>query len=729
MHPRRVQLESLNILLGKFRQSNFGARFREATKTRKRPNGAELGRRQLAEARCSCIKKRNASQCDCQLCTYVEDNLVRWHKARSGWHAANLQRSGGKPCECHIHRVNPLAEMIEEEEAMVWRAACEEATEPRDEVTSRWEAACTGAHLIRKQRARAASYDGMSASTQKLREALLPCGRKSYPEYSVTGEAVFHTYHRACAADNCPRRIFKPKDACGWEHVFGADCPIESGNSKDANFSWFVWEQRLRGTDADGKPVYSPEWVPRQGTRGQFLSEFRPKVRQWLEHTWRKSFLSHSLRLIEDKRSGRHIVALRGRLKGPLLLAETMQIVFRWVEKQQLAVVESGEVTAVRLWQVASWAAIARASNVGVAALQPNADELARLQLAERAYSALSNTVRVQCDYASQLETKRAHTATCATMERHNLEVCVAGFSPYVEAVRSARFSRKQPRERSVFKQHVFVFFAFHKAGYKPNARSHNVVQEDIDHYLKYGSFLRGEWFEGGRRLPGGPMGAKRLPLPDGLCEALQKPPLLPGYNRRLEVTDGCPNQYDYGTNHHQTAEWRTKTATWPEAVARGGDQGIIRLHVKLVENHGKGCCDGESNVPGFAIKEALETGKILDPGTRDLVLYCAQHRQSPSVDKRAKDAWEAVTKYFWGHFDTAAFSKSAVPDAQARGWHCNDQHVYLGLCADQNKAIHDGPILTGGMYCGCDPCILFDFSNCKMREQVVCQLYRNVCL
>ncbi|KAL1500273.1 hypothetical protein AB1Y20_012940 [Prymnesium parvum] len=37
-----------------------------------------------------------------------------------------------------------------------------------------------------------------------------------------------------------------------------------------------------------------------------------------------------------------------------------------------------------------------------------------------------------------------------------------------------------------------------------------------------------------------------------------------------------------------------------------------------------------------------------------------------------------------------------------------------LGLCADQNKAIHDGPILTGGMYCGCDPCILFDFSNCR---------------
>ena len=32
----------------------------------------------------------------------------------------------------------------------------------------------------------------------------------------------------------------------------------------------------------------------------------------------------------------------------------------------------------------------------------------------------------------------------------------------------------------------------------------------------------------------------------------------------RMEArTDGCPNQFDYGTNYHQTAEWRVKTARW----------------------------------------------------------------------------------------------------------------------------------------------------------------------
>ena len=79
---------NLNLLLGKFRRSEYGARFRAATRTAKRPNGAVLGRRQFAQSRCACVKKRKASQCDCQDCTYVEENLPRWHLARPGWHHA-----------------------------------------------------------------------------------------------------------------------------------------------------------------------------------------------------------------------------------------------------------------------------------------------------------------------------------------------------------------------------------------------------------------------------------------------------------------------------------------------------------------------------------------------------------------------------------------------------------------------------------------------------------------
>ena len=68
-------------------------------------------------------------------------------------------------------------------------------------------------------------------------------------------------------------------------------------------------------------------------------------------------------------------------------------------------------------------------------------------------------------------------------------------------------------------------------------------MQEDIDHFLKHGTFLYGEWFEGGARYPGGPTGEARLSLPDALSEAPPASPMLPGYNRRLEVTDGCSCQ------------------------------------------------------------------------------------------------------------------------------------------------------------------------------------------
>lgn len=206
----------------------------------------------------------------------------------------------------------------------------------------------------------------------------------------------------------------------------------------------------------------------------------------------------------------------------------------------------------------------------------------------------------------------------------------------------------------------MHVFYAFHKAGYKPNAKCFNMVQEDIDHFLKYCTFLHGEWFEGGKRLPGGPAGTARLQLPAGLAEASPIAPDLPNYNRRLDVTDGCPNQYAYGTNFHQTAEWKTKTASWEAARMRSGWQGITRVNVMHVEKHGKGGCDGHSNATTFAIKAAIASGALLDPGTHDLVLYLAAHHPSPSVAKEDKSGWEAATKFFYGYINIAQFTTFA---------------------------------------------------------------------
>ncbi len=42
---------------------------------------------------CKCIVRRKGSECDCQLCTYVNSNLTKFHRARTGWRNITLART------------------------------------------------------------------------------------------------------------------------------------------------------------------------------------------------------------------------------------------------------------------------------------------------------------------------------------------------------------------------------------------------------------------------------------------------------------------------------------------------------------------------------------------------------------------------------------------------------------------------------------------------------------
>eukprot|EP00966_Prymnesium_polylepis_P104315 2416158-Prymnesium_polylepis.1 len=193
----------------------------------------------------------------------------------------------------------------------------------------------------------------------------------------------------------------------------------------------------------------------------------------------------------------------------------------------------------------------------------------------------------------------------------------------------------------------------------------------------------------GGERLPGGD---HRQPLPADckLREAPRRPPDFPEMEARRGKEDGCPNQFAYGTNYHQIAEWLAKTSEWHApataaaaaeasesqtaadaaeadaeaaqalafAAAASADNivvedaclsaagavsaslrlsaastraaaaaaaiassagGIMRSGNKLVEYEGKGSCDGYGNVPKHALKHAIESGALINPGTREL--------------------------------------------------------------------------------------------------------------
>jgi hypothetical protein len=255
------------------------------------------------------------------------------------------------------------------------------------------------------------------------------------------------------------------------------------------------------------------------------------------------------------------------------------------------------------------------------------------------------------------------------------------------------------------------------QAGFKPNARSYNVVMEDLCHFLKYGTVLHGEWFIDGQRVPLAHGRSHKLPPPPGMSERPIKPPDFAELARMEARTDGCPNQFDYGTNYHQTAEWRVKTAQWalddakekqeeavralaaataaleaasedarPAAAATleaaqaeslkvvaetkpifesdGLSNAIIRAHTKLIEYHGKAGYDSLGYMPKLAVSEAIESSALLNPGTRDLVIYLAKHKPSPSVAKADKSGWEAPGRYMYAFYDTSKFTRFAVPDA-----------------------------------------------------------------
>ena len=340
------------------------------------------------------------------------------------------------------------------------------------------------------------------------------------------------------------------------------------------------------------------------------------------------------------------------------------------------------------------------------------------------------------------------------------------------------------------YKQDVDVLFAFHKAGYKPNARSYNVAQLDVTHYLKYGTVLYGEWIIDGQRVPLA-SGEHQTPLPEGLTE-MPRPPRgpFPNLSHVINVTDGCPNQFDYGTNHHQTAEWRTRTAEWAlekakarrveavkqaqaagraaatararattrqgssesdavrreaastslsEAIAaleamerKAAQEGaaeaasaltsalaqarfveaateaaiesdglcdaISRTHCKLIEYHGKAAYDTLGTVPKRAVAEAVAKGVgggakdvMIDPDTRDMMLYLAKHKRRPNVAKADKPGWEAPGRYIWAFYDSKLFTQLLVPDAKLKG--CQENHEFVGLCQDSAKAEKDGPM------------------------------------
>ena len=66
-----------------------------------------------------------------------------------------------------------------------------------------------------------------------------------------------------------------------------------------------------------------------------------------------------------------------------------------------------------------------------------------KARTAAEVHALMALTATVQSDYASQFETYRIHTGTCAQPERHNMLVTIVGYKPYVEMMKKQGRGRK----------------------------------------------------------------------------------------------------------------------------------------------------------------------------------------------------------------------------------------------------------------------------------------------
>ena len=279
------------------------------------------------------------------------------------------------------------------------------------------------------------------------------------------------------------------------------------------------------------------ELVPHRGTRGEFMLEMFARtghVAKWLPHKRRVRWCRQARRLVDDHKSGARLAAAadvvalcntvrakaltRAREAGPKL--EALRIV-----AERNPWLNFGVVAATSLTPASLAPTIAPVAEPATApALNSNGDERplyavvfnhrripltleAMIRAGERdeadgaaaaavakadaaltaangkartaaeVHELLRLTISVQSDYASMFETTRIHTATCAHPERHNLLVSIVGYKPYVEMMKKQGRGKKHAAMEPVRKQHVDIFYAFHKAGFKPSARSFNVVQ------------------------------------------------------------------------------------------------------------------------------------------------------------------------------------------------------------------------------------------------------------
>ena len=133
---------------------------------------------------------------------------------------------------------------------------------------------------------------------------------------------------------------------------------------------------------------------------------------------------------------------------------------------------------------------------------------------------------------------------------------------------------------------------------------------------------------------------------------------------------------------------------------------------------HGKNVGDAVSNIPPTIYKAATLASKLVDAGSRLVVLFLADTHREPTVPKDKKHGWWAVDRIFWGHLEHDRFQSGVVPEAKGfkSSMRC---HHFVGACEDKALAEKPGPLLVRDGHCACPPCREKNYSKCEQKRNV----------
>jgi hypothetical protein len=166
-------------------------------------------------------------------------------------------------------------------------------------------------------------------------------------------------------------------------------------------------------------------------------------------------------------------------------------------------------------------------------------------------------------------------------------------------------------------------------------------------------------------------------------------------------------------------AEAATATMDGAEAASLELD-GITRSMIKLVEHHGKSGCDGNSNTPVIALKQAINHGVLgPSPGIQQLVRWLAINKPHPTTSKLQKRGWESIEKIFYGYIDTKLITKWAMPDADGSKFEGSKScSFFSGVCTDATRAEKYGPVQARAECCPCLECLCGRYDSCLLQSE-----------